>query len=45
MEFDVAKEMIKSGIETLNLDVNSENIDEEMLDGLINSKESNRIIH
>ena len=30
MEFDVAKEMIKSGIETLNTDIDIESFDDEL---------------
>ena len=32
MEFDVAKEMIKSGIESLNADINLDNLDEDLFE-------------
>ena len=34
MEFDVAKEMIKSGIETLNTDIDIESLDDELTEHL-----------
>ena len=35
MEFDVAKEMIKSGIETLNTDIDIESFDDELTEHLL----------
>ena len=34
MEFDVAKEMIKSGIESLNADINLDNLDEDLFENI-----------
>lgn len=45
MEFDVAKEMIKSGIETLNSDIDVEGLDEELAEQLLEKESPNRVIH
>ena len=45
MEFDVAKEMIKSGIETLNSDIDVEGLDEELAEQLLEKESPNRIVH
>ena len=45
MEFDVAKEMIKTGIETLNSDIDVDSLDEDILETLLTKDNSNRIVH
>ncbi len=45
MEFDVAKEMIKTGIETLNTDIDIESFDDELTEHLLNKDNSNRVVH
>ncbi len=45
MEFDVAKEMIKSGIETLNTDIDIESFDDELTEHLLNRENTNRVVH
>ena len=45
MEFDVAKEMIKSGIETLNSDIDVEGLDEELAEQLLEKESPNRVVH
>lgn len=45
MEFDVAKEMIKSGIETLNTDIDIESFDDELTEHLLDRENSNRVVH
>ena len=41
MEFDVAKEMIKTGIETLNSDIDVDSLDEDILETLLTKDNSN----
>ena len=45
MEFDVAKEMIKSGIETLNTDIDIERFDDELTEHLLDRENTNRVVH
>ena len=45
MEFDVAKEMIKSGIETLNTDIDIESFDDELTENLLDRENTNRVAH
>ena len=45
MEFDVAKEMIKSGIETLNTDIDIESYDDELTEHLLDRENTNRVVH
>ena len=45
MEFDVAKEMIKSGIETLNTDIDIESFDDELTEHLLDRDNTNRVVH
>ena len=45
MEFDVAKEMIKSGIETLNTDIDIESFDDELTEHLLDREHTNRVVH
>ena len=45
MEFDVAKEMIKSGIETLNTDIDIESFDDELTEHLLDRENTNRVLH
>ena len=45
MEFDVAKEMIKAGIETLNSDIDLDSIDDDMLDTIMKKDLEDRVIH
>lgn len=45
MEFDVAKEMIKSGIETLNTDIDIESFDDELTEHLLDRENTNRVVH
>tara|TARA_B100000927_G_scaffold291719_1_gene296116 strand:- start:30981 stop:31244 length:264 start_codon:yes stop_codon:yes gene_type:complete len=45
MEFDVAKEMIKSGIETLNTDIDIESFDDELTENLLDRENTNRVVH
>ncbi len=45
MEFDVAKEMIKTGIETLNSDIDVDSLDDEILETLLKKDNSNRVVH
>ena len=45
MEFDVAKEMIKSGIETLNTDIDIEGFDDELTEHLLDRENTNRVVH
>ena len=45
MEFDVAKEMIKAGIETLNSDIDLDSFDDDMLDTIMKKDLEDRVIH
>tara|TARA_B100000575_G_C23002682_1_gene577719 strand:+ start:337 stop:600 length:264 start_codon:yes stop_codon:yes gene_type:complete len=45
MEFDVAKEMIKTGIETLNTDIDIESFDDDLTEHLLDKDNSNRVVH
>ena len=45
MEFDVAKEMIKAGIETLNADIDLETLDEELMETFFKKDNDNRVVH
>tara|TARA_B100000073_G_scaffold225694_1_gene188156 strand:- start:1811 stop:2074 length:264 start_codon:yes stop_codon:yes gene_type:complete len=45
MEFDVAKEMIKTGIETLNSDIDLDSLDDDMLDTIMKKDLEDRVIH
>ena len=45
MEFDVAKEMIKAGIETLNADIDLETFDEELMETFFKKDNYNRVVH
>ena len=45
MEFDVAKEMIKAGIETLNSDIDLDSLDDDMLDTIMTKDLEDRVIH
>ena len=45
MEFDVAKEMIKAGIETLNSDNDLDSLDDDMLDTIMKKDLEDRVIH
>ena len=45
MEFDVAKEMIKAGIETLNSDIDLDSLDDDMLDTIMKKDLEDRVIH
>ena len=45
MEFDVAKEMIKSCIETLNTDIDIESFDDELTEHLLDRENTNRVVH
>ena len=45
MEFDVAKEMIKSGIETLNTDIDIESFDDELTEHLVGGATTNSVVH
>ena len=45
MEFDVAKEMIKAGIETLNSDIDLYSLDDDMLDTIMKKDLEDRVIH
>ena len=45
MEFDVAKEMIKSGIESLNADINLDNLDEDLFENIFKQDTRDRVLH
>ena len=45
MEFDVAKEMIKTGIETLNSDIDVDSLDEDVLETILKKDNTNRVVH
>ena len=45
MEFDVAKEMIKTGIETLNSDIDVDSLDEDVLETILKKDNTSRIVH
>ena len=45
MEFDVAKEMIKSGIESLNADINLDNLDEDLFENIFKEETQSRVLH
>ena len=45
MEFDVAKEMIKSAKETLNTDIDIESFDDELTEHLLDRENTNRVVH
>ena len=45
MEFDVAKEMIKSGIETLNSDIDMDALDDDVFDSFLKKDLEDRFIH
>ena len=45
MEFDVSKEMIKAGIETLNSDIDLDSLDDDMLDTIMKKDLEDRVIH
>ena len=45
MEFDVAKEMIKAGIETLNSDIDLDSLDDDMFDTIMKKDLEDRVIH
>ena len=45
MEFDVATEMIKAGIETLNTDIDLDSLDDDMLDTIMKKDLEDRVIH
>ena len=45
MEFDVAKEMIKSGIESLNADINLDNLDEDLFENIFKQETQDRVLH
>ena len=45
MEFDVAKEMIKAGIETLNSDIDLDSLGDDMLDTIMKKDLEDRVIH
>jgi len=42
MEFDVAKEMIKSGVESLNADIN---LDEDLFENIFKQETQDRVLH
>ena len=42
MEFDVAKEMIKSGVESLNADIN---LDEDLFENIFKQETRDRVSH
>ena len=42
MEFDVAKEMIKSGVESLNADIN---LDEDLFENIFKQETRDRVLH
>ena len=45
MEFDVAKEMIKSGIETLNSDIDMDVLDDDVIDSILKKDLEDRVVH
>ena len=45
MEFDVAKEMIKTGIETLNSDIDVDALDDEVFDTFLKKDSEDRVVH
>ena len=45
MEFDVAKEMIKSGIETLNSDIDVDALDDDVFDSFLKKDLEDRVVH
>ena len=45
MEFDVAKEMIKSGIETLNSDIDVDALDDDVIDSFLKKDPEDRVVH
>ena len=45
MEFDVAKEMIKSGIESLNADINLDNLDDDLFENIFKQETQDRVLH
>jgi hypothetical protein len=45
MEFDVAKEMIKSGIETLNSDIDIDALDDDIVDSFLKKDSEDRVVH
>tara|TARA_B100000886_G_scaffold330389_1_gene280781 strand:- start:553 stop:894 length:342 start_codon:yes stop_codon:yes gene_type:complete len=45
VEFDVAKEMIKSGIESLNADINLDNLDEDLFENIFKKETQDRVLH
>ena len=45
MEFDVAKEMIKSGIETLNSDIDMDALDDDVFDSFLKKDSEDRVVH
>ena len=45
MELDVAKEMIKTGIETLNSDIDVDSLDEDVLETFLKKDNTNRVVH
>jgi len=45
MEFDVAKEMIKSGIETLNSDIDVDALDDDIIDSILKKDLEDRVVH
>ena len=45
MEFDVAKEMIKSGIETLNSDIDMDALDDDVIDSILKKDLEDRVVH
>ena len=45
MEFDVAKEMIKSGIETLNSDIDIDALDDDLFDSFLKKDSEDRVVH
>ena len=45
MEFDVAKGMIKSGIETLNSDIDVDALDDDVFDSFLKKDLEDRVVH
>ena len=45
MEFDVAKEMIKSVIETLNSDIDMDALDDDVFDSFLKKDLEDRVVH
>ena len=45
MEFHVAKEKNKSGIETLNTDIDIESFDDQLTEHLLDRENTNRVVH